>query len=522
MSKNKNNDFGFGDFMVPLMDLLSIIFEKLFNLFQKAVLWLAGKGLEKTKRTETAKWFFTKVLKKRPFTRLTRLERHQLKNRTTVLDNDALGYSINGRRIISYKELDKRKHTVVVGASGSGKTALLDTLMLGDLQEGKPVIFIDPKGDRGTLEQFINLCRHYSRSYEVFSETYIGKNRLYLNPAKAGSVTQIADRIFKSFSWSEEYYASKCRQALKEAIKSLKSNSEDINLKSIFEKLTEISDSKEGYTSIKREEIEGLLSKLDNIVDSDFEELLCSKDGKSFHELRNEQKCLYIGLPKMGYAETASAIGKLFMGDINYSVFKTYQQNSSSLSEKLGPLAIYVDELSAIITDEYIELLNKCRGAKVEITSAFQSTSDIEKVNPHLCQQIMENSANWFVMNQSMSDAAEMLSASIGTLASSKQTVRVENGQKQDLGSQRDVEERIAHPNIIKELSTGQAVFFRKAPKQVDLLNVKYIAPEILKQNLKFMECYGDIRELARDEDLFIEFNKNQEKASQEEDGGMV
>ena len=43
---------------------------------------------------------------------------------------------------------------LTIGASGSGKTSLLDVLILDDLLKDKPIVFIDPKGDRVTLERF--------------------------------------------------------------------------------------------------------------------------------------------------------------------------------------------------------------------------------------------------------------------------------------------------------------------------------------------------------------------------------
>ena len=154
----------------------------------------------------------------------------------------------------------------------------------------------------------------------------------------------------------------------------------------------------------------------------------------------------------------------------------------------INPLGLYIDELSAVITDEFIEILNKCRGAKVEITSAFQTSSDINKISPELCQQVFENSLNWYVMKQRMQDAAELISTSIGTIESIKKTVRVEDDQEQSMGSQRNVEELLVHPNIIKNLDVGQCILFRQQPTRIDLMNVKYIDQDTIDKNIRFFE----------------------------------
>ena len=62
-------------------------------------------------------------------------------------------------------ELNKRRHTLICGASGFGKSVLMNTLILDDLEKGKPVIFIDPKGDNESLEQFIGSLSAHRKAF---------------------------------------------------------------------------------------------------------------------------------------------------------------------------------------------------------------------------------------------------------------------------------------------------------------------------------------------------------------------
>ena len=73
-------------------------------------------------------------------------------------------------------------------------------------------------------------------------------------------------------------------------------------------------------------------------------------------------------------------------------------------------------------------------------------------------------------------------------LQSRKFTKRVENGKELAQGSQRDVEELIAHHNVIKNLRTGQCVLLRHSPTRVDLVNVKYINPAVVEDNVRYLE----------------------------------
>ena len=312
MTKSKDKSVGLGDFLIPIVDLMTILITKGIELFGKGVTLIFDKYI-----------FVNKVPD------LEKVERdHLLKSKGTN-DFDSIGYSITTKRDIKSLDINKSKHSVVVGASGSGKSVLLDTLMFDDMRNGKPVVYLDPKGDNESLERFIELCRMNNREYLIFSEYYDKDNKLKLNPVVEGSVNHIADRVFKSFTWSEEYYANKSQQALKISIKALKENKVPITLKSIYEKIIELTEGKvKAKTVLNRTEIEGLITKLDNIVTSDFGYALEGEDAYSFNQLREEGKCVYIGLSVLGYAETARAIGKLILGDINYSVYNTYRNIS--------------------------------------------------------------------------------------------------------------------------------------------------------------------------------------------------
>ena len=56
------------------------------------------------------------------------------------------------------KEIDFRRHSFIVGASGFGKTNLISILQENSLRHDKPIIFFDPKGDTEALNTFKGIC----------------------------------------------------------------------------------------------------------------------------------------------------------------------------------------------------------------------------------------------------------------------------------------------------------------------------------------------------------------------------
>lgn len=471
MTSKKKPEFNpAGDAFLPVFELLGIVSQKVLELLFKGVHLLVDKYIFKKEQE------------------LKKIERADLKQTKTTKKNESFGYSVTQKKDLASKDIDFKAHSIIVGASGTGKSSLLDTLIFSDLKFKKTVLFIDPKSTKAGLEQFVNLCKYNHTNYKLFSNFYKGNDKLYINPVKQGSVTQITDRIFKAFNWSEEFYALKCYQAIRIAISDLKSEGVTVTLSRIEDKIKVIAESKDQkYKRVSINEVDGIVTKLENINKSDFGELINSPNGYSFTELREQSINSYIGISVLGYPEIARAIGKLFLGDIATSVDHIYQKNGIEDDPNLKSISLKVDELGAIILDEFVEILNKCRGAKLEVTVAMQSPSDIDKIDRNLTQQVFENTCNWFIMRQRMKDSASMLSESIGTIESTKQTIRIDDGEEQDQGSQRKVEELIVHTNIIKSLRKGQCILMRQDPFKVDLVNVKYIDPIDVLANLRFM-----------------------------------
>jgi hypothetical protein len=330
------------------------------------------------------------------------------------------------------------------------------------LRKSKPIIFFDPKGDTEALTTFKNLCLKYKRPCYIFSEHQA--DSVSINPLLEGSVNQVTDRIMRAFDWSEPYYRDASRRSLSKVLMNLEKINKPFSLKLILDELIQI-ESKENLS---------LITKLEAIQVSDFGRILnTDKDGLTLTKIRNEQACLYIGLSTQGYGETASAVGKLFLGELLHNSYKTLSHSKNPRAGLEKPVSVYFDEFGSIVTPEFIELQNKCRGAGMELCMAVQTPSDIDRITPDLTKQVIENAGNIFILKQRISESAQFLAESIGTVIAKKQTYRIEDGQRQDLGSEREVNELIVHSDIIKNLGIGQCILLRQGPTKVNLINVR-------------------------------------------------
>ena len=394
--------------------------------------------------------------------KVQKIEHKAIQVKKTTEIKNALGIDTKTYKEFSLSEIDFRRHSFIVGASGFGKTNLISILQEHSLRLEKPIIFFDPKGDIDALSTFKKLCESYGRPCYIFSEHY--RDSISLNPVLEGSNNQVVDRIMRSFEWSEPYYRDASRRSLTQAIKCLKTRDKDFSLKAIFDELVQL-ESKENI---------GLIAKIEAIIESDFGRVLnAPNEGLTLSKIRQENACLYIGLSTQGYGETAMAVGKLFLGELLYNSYKTLSSPVSSNTGLNNPVSIFFDEFGSLVTPAFIELQNKCRGAGMELTLAVQSASDIDRIDSDLTKQIIENAGNKFVLKQRLDDAASFFSNSIGTTTTSKYTHIIEDGEKGNRGTVREVNELLVHPDIIKSLNIGQCVLLRQGPTRLNLVNLR-------------------------------------------------
>ena len=461
-NNNKNNDL---DLFTPIVE----IFHELCMMLVEVV-------------TELGKYVWRRITKSPA--EVKKIERKALASKKETKKTEALGVDTRTRRDILLKDIDFTKHSFIVGASGYGKTNLISMLQENNLKNNKPIIFIDPKGDMDALKTFKKLCETNGRTCYLFSEHY--KDSISLNPVLEGSVSLVKKRIMDSFEWSEPYYKNQCKITLSKALNKIKQDGHNFTLKRIYDYVCEL----------QNKDNLGLIVQLQDILESDFGKILSSDEGITFSQIREERACLYIGLSTQGYGEIARVVGKLFLNELLYNSYCSLKDDNSKAKAKANPISVYFDEFGAIVTPEFIELQNKCRGAGMELTMAVQTVADINRVSPDLTQQVVENANNIFILKQRLQDNASYFSESIGTVIAKKLTYQTENDEAQSTGTVREVNELIVHPDIIKNLRVGQCVLLRQSPTQVNLINIRN----------REMEAMNKLNQLIEEGEITLDF----------------
>ncbi len=374
----------------------------------------------------------------------------------------AIGVDCTTKKVVPFSSINTTKHNFIVGASGSGKTNLINLLIRNSLRNQRPVIFLDPKADRESYKMFKDMCHAYSIPTYAFSEFEI--DFFAINPIKDGSINQVTDRIMNAFNWSEEFYKEECAEALEDSLQILKEEGRSFT----FENIQELLQKRKDQLNIK-----GLINKIKRINKSDYGKMLNTEGAMSISDLRRNNFALYIGVSTQGYADTAKALGKIFLGDFLYHSY-WYLSQTEETRKQYKPVSVIFDEFGSVAMEHFIELLNKCRGSEMELTMAIQTLSDLESVHPTFFKQVIENCNNIFILKQMVDDAVGFLAKSAGTITTEKLTSVAEDGVSTGRTSVREVEQLVINPNIIKNLKVGQCVHVTFSPKKEMILNLRY------------------------------------------------
>lgn len=382
---------------------------------------------------------------------------------------------------------DMARHIQIMGGTGAGKTNLLKNMIEPLIEKGESVIFLDMKAEKEMVTWLKNTHKLYKKE-ENFSlvSTNSPEDSVAINPVKKEDLSDLVSMIMESLEWSESYYEDRCRFALNHAIKYFeKVQKEDnkflklddligvLSSSQYFEKLERknqvFSTEKEEkkvflgtlYNENLQKDISKLIAGLDALQKSKLGERFCntSSETKSLAEIVENGGLVYVQLNAMKDELSARLAGKLLLQDLINTVGEK-NANGEQFSNKKCTLII--DEFSDFATDNFIKLLNKCRGAGMGVIIAYQSSGDLEHVSRVFAKRVSSNCGIKFFFGTNDPEEAEDMSKRVGTVKGTKMTQKILEDIVQEVGSIRDVEEFLIHPNDVKNMEIGEVLMLNK------------------------------------------------------------
>lgn len=404
---------------------------------------------------------------------------------------------------------DINHHIHILGQPGAGKSVLLKNIYANQIMAGSGLLMLDLKADLDVKEDFRALCQMAGRDKDLviidlsnpqFSAGY--------NPMLVGNATELKDKIVGAIEWSEPYYKKVSERVLQTVLRGFVNLRDQQGLITNLDDLLVSISSVQGLTmltenvndeSIKKDlldliagfsrdftrDIEGLKTDLSLLVQSEFGVILTKPNSINILRAIQEKKVILINLDGQTYSESSKRFGRLLLGDLRSASGSIVTQTSR---EQRPQFTVIVDEFADIVStadmaSTFVGFLNRCRGSGIGVVIAHQSLGDFKE--PTVKTQIMDSTETLFSFVQKDPETCETLAAIAGTQEEWKETEQTQQDlffkSKTGMGSRRLAHEYIYHPNVFKNLQTGEAVYIAKKPSRHGILNVRLL--EIPKIN---------------------------------------
>jgi len=318
----------------------------------------------------------------------------------------------NGLRSTSLRLAELRHHTLVCGATGSGKTSALE-LMIDAFAEQLPMVIVDCKASDGLREHVAALPN---------SLVWTIGGSVQWDPLR-GDPTSVANRLIQGEWYSREaevYRATGERyllwvlQALELAglqptprllldylepqqllalVRGMADNPEAARISGQVARL--------GQT--EKEGIAGVRARFGLVIEGVAASSLGA--GMALEDALRARRPLLFSLDAATYPELASKLGAWILLDL-----------VRVAATRPGPCLVIVDEFSALGREgrHVVPLLARTREAGMACVLATQGLADLARVDRDLPQQITQNTGVRIALRQGSSDDQEAWSALLG------------------------------------------------------------------------------------------------------------
>jgi hypothetical protein len=360
-------------------------------------------------------------------------------------------------------------HTLVLGATGSGKTVSEAWIACRLIEQGHGAIVVDPKGDRMLHHE---LQAAAERRGARFLE-WTPEGPLAYNPYAHGSDTEIADKALSGETFTEPHYLRQAQRYLGHAIRvmhaagvpvtpvSLMKNLDPGELEFTARQLPDEGASVvlaylDSLTDRQKRDLSGVRDRLSIMAESDASPWLDPSEGNDALDIQQamaERAVVYFRLDSDRRPLLAGMLAAAIVGDLIALVAR--------LQANPIPTVVVIDEFSAVAADQVARLFGRARSAGVSLILGTQELADLKTTAEGLREQTLGNVATVVAHRQNVPESAELIAAVAGTKpvwVTTQQTEQglVAGGSPSLWGRRRGYEYEI-HPSNIKRLRTGFA-----------------------------------------------------------------
>ncbi len=312
-------------------------------------------------------------------------------------------------------------HTLVVGATRSGKTVTMTWMGARAIERGMGAIVVDPKGDLDLRRELRDAALARGRQFVEWTP----RGPSIYNPYARGSETEIADKALAGETFTEPHYLRQAQRYLGHEVRVLRKAGIEVSLKALVEHLDPsrlellarglpesqmqgAHDYLDSLTTRQQSDLAGVRDRLAIMAESDVGPWLDPETSEvSRLDLLAAAKAravVYFNLQADNRPLLAQMLGAAIVGDLQAMV--------AALQGRPTPTLVTIDEFSAIAPERVVGLFARAGGAGVSLVLGTQELADMRVPGREvMLEQIMGNLSVLVAHRQVVPHSAELLAA---------------------------------------------------------------------------------------------------------------
>lgn len=412
----------------------------------------------------------------------------------------ALGEHLTTKRPVWLHIDQLRKHTLILGATGSGKSNSLTWLSTRAIRSGFGAIVLDMKGDPLLRERLAVEAGLNNRPYYVF-RIEAGPGTQNYNPLRRGDATGRRDRLVASQHFSEEFYRGLFATHAKVVFDALDTLGREPTiatlcdlwdpheLKGLIRQLPQdhgrrLAAYLERLPTQQQENLVSSRARLDEVGDTAAGAILApgssEADEIDLAKAMRRRAVVVFSINADSYPGAGAMLGNLILQDLVGLVGELRQ------AQQKAHAICAVDEFGMLPGEQLGRLLSTARDVDLPVILAGQDLAQLRRVSEHFEAEVKANVCAVIAHRQSEPDSAEQIARMCGTEEVIEQTQQIDRrrgfggaprrlGEPGDLvgaGSQHYERKFRVGPDEVKDLETGEAVVRTSHPAGVHVLRV--------------------------------------------------
>jgi conjugal transfer pilus assembly protein TraD len=372
-------------------------------------------------------------------------------------------------------------HTLILGASGAGKSNTLLTIVGDHVARGRGAVIIDMKGSQAFARALEAAAHEAGRPFRLWTLDGPG----HWNPLGHGNPSELKDRLISAERWTEPHYQKAAERYLQTVLQVWAQARPDraptlrdvvglMDHRRLAVMLRDVPREHAGHvqnylaslTPDQLSAVRGLETRLAIIAESHAGTYL-DPAGVGTIDLEtamDDRQVVLFSLNSSRYGQLAAQVGALVAQDLNAAMGSRLEHGGA-----LEPFMIGVDELAALGAEHVLNLIARGREAMFPVVAATQELADIQRVARGLADQLLGIPGVKIAHRQDLPESAKMFAEVAGTERAWEHTYHTDRrallpDRDTGRGTRREVERYRVEPDTIKTLAPGEAVVITKIP----------------------------------------------------------